>query len=216
MKPVTLSKVLTATVVICFVATAVLWVANAHRVILGQGGTYPEYWNPNEWYLSETPADWTMAFAPQPYFLALYALEACAILGALWFRVRGWKKPLSDYVLVFAVAAGALALALVLLFHRPAMPAGWSKLRAGMTQEEVESLVGWEAVLREEDEVVQEHEAPMLGTGGVWVLELHYDGNVLHSVRHGDGRYGNARLTGARAAYGHRCRLLCSPWRELL
>lgn len=122
-------------------------------------------------------------------------------------KVTFTPELLADYIIVFAVAAGVVAVALVLLFHRPAMPASWSKLRAGMTQKEVESLVGWEAVLRREQRVELWHHAPMLGAEGMWMLELHYDGPVWHSVRYGSGLGGNARLTGATATYGHRFRL---------
>ena len=95
------------------------------------------------------------------------------------------------------------------------MPASWSKLRTGMTQKEVEDLVGWEAVLRRENRAELVHGAPMLGAGGERVLELKYDGNVMSSVRYGGGRYGNARLKRATATYHHQFRLLCSQPIEL-
>jgi len=201
MKPFTLSKAFAATVAVCLVATAALWVLNFDSIFLS--------------HLDEN-LDWTTVLVPREYFLVLYLVAAGAIIGALWFRVRGRKKPLSDYILVFAVAGGLVAIALVLLLHRPPMPASWSKLRAGMTQKEVESLVGWEAVLRREKWVEQWYNVPMLGANGVWMLELTYDGPVWHSVLYGAGRVGNARLRGATATYGHQFRLLCSKPRELL
>jgi len=210
MKPLTLSKAFAAIAVICFVTIAALWVANAQRFILGQLVDGPDGWR-----IGDNPVDWRMILAPRAYLLALYLLEACALISAVWFRVRGRRKPLTDYILVLAAPAGVVAVTLVLLFHRPPMPAGWSKLRAGMTQKEVQSLVGGEAVLRLEQRVRLEHRSPMLGAEGPWELELEYDGPGWKSVRYGSGHYGNARLTHATATCAHRFRLLCSQPREL-
>jgi len=116
----------------------------------------------------------------------------------------------TEYIIVLAVVAAIVAAALVLLAHRPPMPASWSKLRAGMTQKEVESLVGINEEVGSWDRaVVLEHTAPMLGADGMWMLGLEYDGLAIP-------RGSNARLIGATATYFHRFRLLSSRPRKLL
>jgi len=118
-------------------------------------------------------------------------------------------------MLMLAVAGGVVGITLVLLLYRPPMPASWSQLRTGMTQKEVEDLVGWEAVWRRDRGVHLQHGAPMFGAGGVWELDLTYDGYAMSSVRYGGGRYGNARLKRATATYYHQFRLLGSQPIEL-
>jgi len=116
----------------------------------------------------------------------------------------------TEYIIVLAVVAAIVAAALVLLAHRPPMPVSWSKLRAGMTQKEVEALVGINDEVGSWDcAVVLWHPAPMLGADGTWRLVLKYDGIAIV-------RGSNSRLERATATYAHRFQLLSSQPRELL
>ena len=210
MERLILSKAFAAIAVIGLVAIAALWVADADLVILGQRGDYPDPWVSGAWQRTYTPADWTMILVPRPHFLALYGLEACVIISALWLRATARKESLTDHILAWAITAAVVVIALVLVTHRPAMPASWSKLRAGMTRQEVESLLGGsEEVLVHESLVELNHPAPMLGADGVWVLELSFHGPVWD-------RRSPAPLRSAIAKYGHRFRLLYTKRRKLL
>ena len=190
MKPFTLSKAFAATAAVCLVATAVLWVLNFDSMFLS--------------HLDEN-LDWTTVLVPRAYFLVLYLVAAGAFIGALWFRVRGRKKPLIDYVAGSAVVAGVVAVVVVLLAHRPPLPAFCSKLRAGMTAEEVRGLLGMhdQVVYQWDRRMILEHYAPMLGGDGGWNVELSFAAKT----------WSNGfieRLEGATATYGHRLRLLGS------
>ncbi len=81
----------------------------------------------------------------------------------------------------FAAAAGALIFALVLLFHRPAMPASWTKLHPVLTQQEVESMPALRETYREHSRLQIQEVAAMLCAGGAWLLELQYEQDATHS-----------------------------------
>jgi hypothetical protein len=70
------SKTFVALSVICLGAIVAAWLFNID-VVTGQLGDNP---------------DWMVVLAPRPYFLGLYAFELCAIIGALWFWLKGRKE----------------------------------------------------------------------------------------------------------------------------